>query len=78
MSKSRRKTPKFGHCGGSEKMDKRFANRRLRKLVRKGLRLSQQLDQFISPLIEDVSNVWNFQKDGKFYWPDCPPEFLRK
>ena len=70
MARSRRHTPIFGFTtAASEKQDKRQANRRLRRAVRQG-----QTDR----RLRDVSNVWAFDKDGKRYWPECPPSAWRK
>jgi len=60
MSRSRRKTPIIGNLRRrSEKQDKRFANRALRAGVRSTGNLDLTLD--------DVSNIWDFNKDGKIY-----------
>ena len=70
MSRSRRKTPVFGFTTAvSEKQDKRWANRRLRRAVRQGRRDLR---------LREVSNVWGFAKDGKKYRADCPPRYWRK
>ena len=70
MSRSYRHCYIFGcTTAKSEKMDKRFANRALRRKVNMGnydLRL------------RDVSNVYGFDKDGKHYWPDAPKKAMSK
>ena len=65
MSRSRRKTLIFGRTATSEKQDKRKANRILRRKVREG-------HYDLTP--REVSNTQAFAKDGKHYWPDCPPK----
>ena len=80
MSNSRRKTPIFGHCGKSEKKDKRLANRKFRRLERKKIKT----DDFesIPTDLDEVSNVWSMNKDGKGYWADAliyqNGKFMRK
>lgn len=63
MSRSKKKTPIVGNCGGSDKEDKRRANRSLRR----AFKVAIQEDKEILPLIDDVSSTWSFQKDGKHY-----------
>lgn len=63
MSRSRKKTPITGNCGGSEKRDKRWANRSLRRQFKIALKQEKE----ILPLLRDVSNVYTFNKDGKHY-----------
>lgn len=74
MSKSFRKTPIFGMCNGSEKRDKRRANRRLRGRVK----VQVQHDAEVLPVLREVSNVWTFQKDGKTYWSSATESAMRK
>jgi len=70
MSRSRKKTPIFGiTTASSEKRDKRLANRKLRRLTTTELRCSLLDEDLILPEIRDVSNVYNFDKDGKGYRP---------
>jgi len=69
MSRSVRKIKIFGHGGGSEKQDKRIANRKLRRAVHAG---------DYDARIRDVSNVWDFNKDGKSYWRGATSEDMRK
>lgn len=69
MSRSRKKTKIFGNAGRSDKTDKRMANRKLRRLVNSG---KYELN------IRDVSNVWNFSKDGKHYYDNAGEEDMRK
>ena len=68
MSRSRRRLPIIAHtCSGyrhGEKDDKRQAHRQLRRRVRVAIQKDAPL-----PLLREVSNVWNFRKDGK-QWCD--------
>ena len=48
----------------SEKKDKRFANRSLRRLV--NVKILKQQETL--PLLKEVSNIWDFTKDGKMPW----------
>jgi len=70
MSRSRKKHSFIGNGGSSEKLDKQFANRKLRKRVKSAIR-NQSI---ILPEKREVSNLWNMAKDGKHYfnsedWP---------
>lgn len=60
MSRSRKKNPFSGH-GDSEKWDKRKNNRRLRRKAKVAL----EQDKEILPIMKEVSNPWNMNKDGK-------------
>jgi len=79
MSRSRKHNP-IGGCGkGSEKKDKQMANQRLRQKERQTLKTLQfqitdangniislqEADETIFPVIDDVSNIYDFTKDGK-------------
>lgn len=57
------KTPKFGNCAYSDKEGKRRANRRLRRKNR--IEISKESEGF--SILRDVSDVWNFLKDGKHF-----------
>jgi len=79
MSRSRKKNPVTGFGGGSEKQDKRMANQRLRQKEKQTLKTIQfkitdangnllslqNADDEVFPLIDDVSNIYDFSKDGK-------------
>lgn len=55
----------------SEKRDKRFANRKLRRSANLKLAQVETLDideDFVFPEMREVSDVWNFDKDGKHYF----------
>ena len=66
MGKSRKKTPIFGICGGSEKGDKRIANRKFRRITKDKIS-HNQIDKLPYDMNEIV-NVWSMSKDGKYYW----------
>jgi hypothetical protein len=64
MARSRRNTPIVPVCSSaSEKQDKRFANRALRR----ALNVAIKTDKEDLPVIDDVSNPWAMAKDGKHY-----------
>jgi len=64
MSRSIKKTPIIGHCNCcSEKKDKRIANRKFRLSTK--ILLKKGKDPLFS--IRQISNVWQFGKDGKQY-----------
>jgi hypothetical protein len=64
MARSRRKTPICGiTTARSEKQDKKIWHSRYRAAVRTHLRSNR--DQDLMPLPREVSNVWDFAKDGK-------------
>ena len=65
MSRSRKKTPIMGNCGGSEKQDKRFNNRKVRR--RNKIRIAKQEE----PLdYNELTNPWSMSKDGKHWFGD--------
>jgi hypothetical protein len=76
MSHSRRKIPKRGvTTSESEKSDKRVANRRLRRAAASALHAGVE----IMPSIREVSNVWEFAKDGKIRFnATTSPQMMRK
>lgn len=83
MSRSRRKTPISGICGGSEKYDKRLANRRLRRKSKAIDNEAKYINGYNSrnyPLMREVSNVWSMNKDGKVWrgWHDGDGWLRRK
>ncbi|MBE2898348.1 hypothetical protein HPC37_05875 [Pasteurellaceae bacterium 20609_3] len=76
MSRSYKKTPINGHtCFESEKQDKRRANRKFRRATRYCLRLGKT-----PPFsLRQVSNIYDFAKDGKSYFCKARwPELMRK
>lgn len=78
MSKSRRKTPIFGIAGSSEKKDKRVNNRKLRRKCKSILSNNPESDELLLPLMNEISDIWNMSKDGKFYFDTDDKEYYRK
>ena len=77
MGKSYRKSKHFGFTAArSEKKDKVFHHRKMRRRVQQQLH-SEDFDAPF-PVDNEVSNVWNFAKDGKQYWPDAGKRDLGK
>lgn len=75
MARSYRHTPIFGiTTARSEKPDKRIANRRLRCAVRQAILRGDEL----LPLLQAVSDVWCFDKDGRSYNGGAGPREMRK
>ncbi|QDK81468.1 hypothetical protein EXU85_23795 [Spirosoma sp. KCTC 42546] len=73
MSRSLRKTPILGITTAStEKQDKRWANRRLRRINRVRIRKADEPAR-----LREVSNVWDFKKDGKMYYLSPLAAWLR-
>lgn len=63
MSRSRKKTPVVPiTTATTEKEEKRDANRRLRRVIREKVRNGEE----DLPGIRELSDVWNFSKDGKY------------
>lgn len=58
----------------SEKQEKRLANRQLRRMVKLRIRVGN----YELPHLCEVSNVWLFGKDGKFYLGKLQTKILRK
>lgn len=75
MSRSKKKTKiQAITTAKSEKDNKTEANRKLRRIVKQKVN-SGQMDL---PDLREVSNVWNFDKDGKKYKPEMTKKELRK
>jgi len=73
MSRSRKKVPVVAiTTSTSEKKEKRDANRRLRRMTREKVRKGEEE----LPGIKEVSDPWQFSKDGKCWKED--KVFLRK
>ena len=66
MSHSRKKTPIFGIAGGSEKKDKRIANRMFRR--KEKIKIVMEQFENLPLYVREVMNVWSMSKDGKCYW----------
>ena len=78
MSRSRRKLPFIGITTAvSEKEDKRFANRKERRVNRNILHTT--VDDTLLRHKREVGNPWLFAKDGKSRFdPKAHPELARK
>jgi len=77
MSRSLKHHPAGGHTkNGSEKQDKRYANRAFRRLTNQMLSTGQYDKLPIK--IAELVDVWSMSKDGKSYWTDAPLSYLRK
>ena len=75
MSRSRRKNPIRGNTTAeSEKHSKLKANRKLRRLTKETLKNRKE----VLPLLREVSDKWNFEKDGKKYVTNLSEKKLRK
>ncbi|MCX6152592.1 MAG: hypothetical protein NT007_00370 [Candidatus Kapabacteria bacterium] len=74
MSRSYKKHPYRGACADSEKEDKRRANRDFRRNVKDALHHGKE----IMPLLCEVSDEYNFAKDGKYYDEDFEKKKMRK
>ena len=62
----------------SEKKDKQICNRKLRRKI-KQIMVKEYLDDWLSPLPEEIINPYSMAKDGKTYFNrDEFPESLRK
>ena len=58
----------------SEKRDKTIANKRYRRLVK--VRIAKRSE--LLPLIREVSNIYQFDKDGKHYYAGMTKLEMRK
>jgi len=75
MSRSRKRTPiLFSASQASEKQDKRWANRRFRRLVR--VKVANQHEAL--SILREVADVWDFRKDGRLYQPNPTQKEMRK
>lgn len=87
MSRSRKKSPFIGNTTAeTEKPDKKQSHKRHRKQVKQRLNaiIQHQLDEdelleleAELPMIEEISNPWDFAKDGK-HRVDLDSIYLRK
>ncbi len=74
MSDSYKKTPKHGYTmAKSEKKNKQEANRRLRRTNKILLFQDKEPKE-----LREVSDVWCFDKDGKWYDTDNKHEKLKR
>ena len=68
MSRSKKKTPIHGFCScKSEKSDKKIWHSKFRHKEKQRL-TSENLEEFITTDKKEVSNNWDFGKDGKTYY----------
>ncbi len=73
MSRSYRRRPFHGVCGGSDKRDKVESHRRLRVAQRSAP------EDGPAPVLRDVSDPWDMNKDGKLRFdPVRWPAGMRK
>ena len=79
MSRSKKKTPIRGVANNSDKESKRKANRLERKIVKQILHEhADKLDEIELPIKREIKDVWEFNKDGKYFIKDATDEDLRK
>lgn len=75
MSRSKKKTRILGDTtAASEKENKRKATEKLRRRVK--VKLKSRKEQL--PLLRKVSNVYDFNKDGKRYQKEVEEKWMRK
>jgi len=78
MSRSRRKTPIFGHSSASTDHPwKKAVARKLRRRVKQHLNATLDGDRFAGKPW-DLDSDWSSDKDGKFYWRGVDPKWMRK
>jgi hypothetical protein len=66
MSRSYRHSPFVGIAvASSDKVGKVHANRCLRVAFRVSFADCRDYEDYVGPVIREVSNVWDFPKDGK-------------
>ncbi len=75
MSRSKRKTPITGITSAETvKGDKRNANRKFRRVTKVQVKKGDQ--PFLD--LNEISNVWSFDKDGKKFLKNPTKKDLRK
>ena len=78
MSRSRRKTPIFGHTSAtSDHPWKKAASRKVRRKVKQTLGATLDGDRFVGKRCELV-NPWSSEKDGKHWWGKAGPKDMCK
>ncbi|HEY9868202.1 MAG TPA: hypothetical protein V6D08_03325 [Candidatus Obscuribacterales bacterium] len=81
MARSYRHSPFHGACADSDKPGKLIANRTLRTRQRMSIKTCRDFDELILPTLREVSDVWDFPKDGKCRldpsW-ECYKKLMRK
>lgn len=80
MARSRRHTPIMGiNTAGSEKQDKRQANRIHRSAARCIVKRDTDPDATVLPIVREVSNEWLMAKDGRTWFGHrSTPKLMRK
>ena len=90
MSRSRKKIPIFGNAGTSDKSSKRKANRKERSEINQTMNsfevdacidssfVKEVWDDVELPIKREISDVWDFAKDGKHYFKNCEAKDYRK
>ncbi|MBK5719886.1 hypothetical protein JGH11_03280 [Dysgonomonas sp. Marseille-P4677] len=74
MSRSTKRTPIFTYVGHSNKISKRFCNRKFRKTTKIRLLKSTNL-----PLrLDEVMTEWEFKGDGRRYIKNVSDKEMRK
>lgn len=74
MSKSYKHTPICGiTTSKSEKQDKLQAHKKFRRKVKKVMKEGKE----ILPLVREVSNIFSFSKDGKYWFGDLKNNFTK-
>jgi hypothetical protein len=68
MSRSCKKTPIYGMCADSDKPGKKQSHRAERSTFRRMLKNCADYDNLVLPDQGELSNVYNWPKDGKRYW----------
>jgi hypothetical protein len=78
MSRSKKRTPIGGiTTARSEKQDKRFYNRRYRRVCKQVLQVSPESK--LLPHLREYSDPWAMDKDGKVWFdPEKYPKDMRK
>lgn len=76
MSKSLKKKPILGNCvAQSDAFMKRTSAKRIRRANNALLDVGER-EHFL--LDKELTSEWEGSKDGKHYWPDADPKWLRK
>ena len=75
MSRSKIKTPILGYtCAESDKRGKQFANRAFRRTTKMQVLKGKE----VIAIVREISNIWDFPKDGKGYRHNLDKKYLRK
>ena len=74
MTRSYKKYPGGGYCGGSEKQDKQIWHRRDRRCAKAHLNKNYEDEDITFKTKNEVSNVWDMKKDGKAYYGHYDPD----